>query len=152
MTNLQGKIEEHKKKFAEESARVRDEKGLAELRNEFLSRKKGCLTSLFEEMKSLSAAEKPRAGQLINEFKDHVQEKLALLGGERCVCELSLEVGVSVSAVSHQLRSLRTARLVTGRREGRHVHYRLADDHVVELVTAGFDHVREPAPGPVSTR
>ena len=59
MTNLKGKIEEYKKKFAEESARVRDEKGLAELRNEFLGRKKGCLTSLFEEMKGLSAAEKP---------------------------------------------------------------------------------------------
>jgi phenylalanyl-tRNA synthetase alpha chain len=82
MTNLKGKIEEYQKKFAEESARVRDEKDLAELRNEFLSRKKGCLTSLFEEMKSLSAAEKPGAGQLINEFKDYVQEKLALLGGE----------------------------------------------------------------------
>ena len=92
--------------------------------------------------------------ELFHQMSDPTRLRLllALLGGERCVCELSREVGVSVSAVSHQLRSLRTARLVTGRREGRHVHYRLADDHVVELVTAGFDHVREPAPGPVSTR
>ena len=80
MTNLKGKIEEYKKKFVEESARVGDEKGLAELRTEFLGRKKGCLLSLFEEMKGLSAAEKPGAGQLINEFKEDVQEKLALLG------------------------------------------------------------------------
>ena len=79
MTNLKGKIEEYKKKFAEESARIRDEKGLTELRNEFLGRKNGCLTSLFEDMKGLSAAEKPGAGLLINEFKDHVREKLALL-------------------------------------------------------------------------
>jgi phenylalanyl-tRNA synthetase alpha chain len=95
MTNLKGKIEEYKIKFAEESARVRDEKGLAELRNEFLSRKKGCLTSLFEEMKGLSAAEKPGAGQLINKFKDHVQEKLALLGGElsgRCRAARSVDL------------------------------------------------------------
>ena len=95
MTNLKGKIEEYKKKFADESARVRDEKGLAELRNEFLSRKKGCLTSLFEEMKGLSAAEKPGAGQLINEFKDHVQEKLALLDGElsgRCRAARSVDL------------------------------------------------------------
>lgn len=68
---------------------------------------------------------------------------LALLDGERCVCDLAGEASVSVSAVSHQLRSLRTARLVLGRREGRHVYYRLADDHVSVLVTAGLEHVRE---------
>ncbi len=81
MTSLKARIEEFTKKLGEESARVRDAKGLADLRNEFLSRKKGCLDSLFEEMKGLPAAEKPEAGELINAFKDHVQETIAALGG-----------------------------------------------------------------------
>jgi len=68
---------------------------------------------------------------------------LSLLRGERCVCDLAEGSEVSVSAVSHQLRSLRTSGLVKGRREGRHVFYGLADDHVEVLVTTGLEHVRE---------
>lgn len=68
---------------------------------------------------------------------------ICLLGEEKCVCELADQSDVSVSAVSHQLRSLRTARLVSGRREGRHVYYSLADDHVKALVSIGLEHVRE---------
>ena len=79
MTRLKARIEEFTKKLGEESARVRDAQGLADLRNEFLGRKKGCLTSLFEEMKGLPAAEKPEAGGLINAFKEHVQETIAAL-------------------------------------------------------------------------
>lgn len=67
----------------------------------------------------------------------------ALLRGERCVCELSGEVESSVSAVSHQLRLLRAGGLVGRRREGRHVYYSLADDHVEALMTMGLSHVRE---------
>ena len=66
-----------------------------------------------------------------------------LLDSEACVCDLSELVDVSVSAVSHQLRSLRTAGLVRGRREGRHVYYSLADDHVRILVSTGLEHIRE---------
>ena len=68
---------------------------------------------------------------------------ISLQGEETCVCELADKSDVSVSAVSHQLRSLRTARLVTGRREGRHIYYSLADDHVRALVSIGLEHVRE---------
>ncbi|OPL18919.1 MAG: hypothetical protein AVO35_03030 [Candidatus Aegiribacteria sp. MLS_C] len=68
---------------------------------------------------------------------------MALLRGETCVCDLSDGSGVSMSAVSHQLRSLRTARLVRSRREGRHVFYSLDDDHVEDLVRIGLEHVRE---------
>ncbi len=68
---------------------------------------------------------------------------ICLQGKETCVCELADNSDVSVSAVSHQLRSLRTARLVTGRREGRHIYYSLADDHVRALVSIGLEHVRE---------
>lgn len=68
---------------------------------------------------------------------------ISMFGGERCVCELAEKTDVSISAVSHQLRSLRTARLVRSRKKGRHVFYRLDDDHVRDLVSKGLEHVRE---------
>lgn len=68
---------------------------------------------------------------------------MSLFYGEKCVCELAEKTDVSVSAVSHQLRSLRTARLVRSRRKGRHVFYMLDDDHVKDLVSKGLEHVRE---------
>jgi ArsR family transcriptional regulator len=66
-----------------------------------------------------------------------------LLEGDICVCELAEAAGVSVSAVSHQLRILRSAGLVGRRKDGRHVYYSLADDHVRELLSIGLEHVRE---------
>jgi len=63
--------------------------------------------------------------------------------GSRCVCDLADEVGMSVSAVSHQLKNLRVAGLVSRRRDGRHIHYELADDHVRQLLTLGLEHIRE---------
>ncbi len=68
---------------------------------------------------------------------------MSMFGGEQCVCELAEKTDVSVSAVSHQLRSLRTARLVRSRKKGRHVFYMLDDDHVKDLVSKGLEHVRE---------
>jgi DNA-binding transcriptional ArsR family regulator len=65
----------------------------------------------------------------------------ALLGGELCVCDLAAVLGMTQSAVSHQLRLLRTLHLVTPRREGRIVYYSVADDHVAQLFSQGMDHV-----------
>jgi phenylalanyl-tRNA synthetase alpha chain len=79
MTRLKARIEEFTKKLGEDSGLVRDARGLADLRNEFLGRKKGCLGSLFEEMKNLPAAERPEAGGLINAFKERAQETIAAL-------------------------------------------------------------------------
>ncbi len=62
---------------------------------------------------------------------------------ELCVCDLSRTVGMSKSAVSHQLAALRASRLVTYRREGKHIYYRLADDHVRLIIECAFDHIRE---------
>jgi ArsR family transcriptional regulator len=67
----------------------------------------------------------------------------ALGQGELCVCDLASLSGISESATSHQLRLLRTLRLVRARREGRMVFYRLDDDHVVGLVAQGLQHVGE---------
>jgi DNA-binding transcriptional ArsR family regulator len=67
----------------------------------------------------------------------------ALSHGERCVCDLAELVGLSESAVSHQLRLLRTARLVRVRRTGRQAFYSLDDHHVVGLVHDTRRHVEE---------
>lgn len=67
----------------------------------------------------------------------------ALGHGELCVCDLTAVVGVSQSAVSHQLRVLRDRGLVTFRRDGQRALYRLADDHVRAFITIGLEHASE---------
>jgi len=67
----------------------------------------------------------------------------ALSHGERCVCDLAALVGQSESAVSHQLRLLRAARLVRARRAGRMAYYSLDDHHVVGLLHDTRKHVEE---------
>ena len=67
----------------------------------------------------------------------------ALRGGEMCVCDLAAVLGVSESAVSHQLRRLRESALVKNRREGPVLYYSLDDDHVADLLRLGLEHVRE---------
>ena len=69
----------------------------------------------------------------------------ALSHGERCVCDLATLVNISESAVSHQLRLLRTARLVKVRRVGRLAFYDLDDHHVIGLLHDTRKHVEEPA-------
>ena len=67
----------------------------------------------------------------------------ALNLAELCVCDLAAVVGISESAVSHQLRLLRAHRLVTFRKEGRIAYYRLLDQHINGLIDSAVDHVRE---------
>ncbi len=67
----------------------------------------------------------------------------ALAGGEMCVCDLAMFLGVSESAVSHQLRLLRQLHLVTNRRRGPVLYYRLSDHHVPQLIHLGLEHLRE---------
>lgn len=68
---------------------------------------------------------------------------LALASNELCVCDLAELLGVSQSAVSHQLRLLRAARIVRFRREGKMAIYALDDEHVRQLLAAGLEHARE---------
>ncbi|MGB8951842.1 MAG: phenylalanine--tRNA ligase subunit alpha [Candidatus Aminicenantales bacterium] len=74
------KIESYKEKFKENSARLKGAQSLQELRNLYLSRKRGHLTLLLEEMKSFKPEERPHAGQMINDLKQFLQERLNLLG------------------------------------------------------------------------
>ncbi len=68
----------------------------------------------------------------------------ALAHRSLCVCDLAAAVKVSESAVSHQLRILRSQRLVKYRREGRNVYYSLADQHIVSLYQEVAEHLQEP--------
>ena len=70
----------------------------------------------------------------------------ALLQGELCVCEISEIIGMSQSAVSHQLRKLKDLRLVKRRKHSKMVYYSLDDDHILGLITQGVDHVKEEFP------
>ncbi|MDQ3071226.1 MAG: metalloregulator ArsR/SmtB family transcription factor [Acidobacteriota bacterium] len=63
--------------------------------------------------------------------------------GERCVCDIATVVGMSESAVSHQLRLLRTTRLVRVRRAGRQAFYALDDHHIIGLLHDARRHVQE---------
>jgi ArsR family transcriptional regulator, lead/cadmium/zinc/bismuth-responsive transcriptional repressor len=67
----------------------------------------------------------------------------ALSAEELCVCDLSAALGLSQSATSHQLRTLRNLRLVKYRRAGRLVYYSLDDAHIERLFAQGIEHVRE---------
>ena len=62
---------------------------------------------------------------------------------EVCVCDLAAMLRLTESAVSHQLRLLRSLRLVRSRRDGRHIYYTLADQHIVKLFEQGLEHVQE---------
>src|SRR5829696_5249477 len=67
----------------------------------------------------------------------------ALAAGELCVCDIATIVGMSESAVSHQLRLLRSMRLVRTRRAGRQVFYTLDDQHILQLLRLAATHVEE---------
>ncbi len=69
----------------------------------------------------------------------------ALGTGEVCVNDLATAIGISESAVSHQLRLLRTMRLVRVRREGRMAYYAVDDQHILELLSQARTHVQEGA-------
>lgn len=68
---------------------------------------------------------------------------MALRGGEMCVCDLAAFLGISESAVSHQIRRLKDVALVKSRRDGQILYYSLDDHQVDELIRVGLDQVRE---------
>lgn len=85
------------------------------------------------------------ASALLKAVADPTRLRLlsALNTGELCVCDLAAVVGISESAVSHQLRLLRAHRLVAFRKEGRIAYYRLLDHHVTVLIGSALDHAGE---------
>ena len=83
--------------------------------------------------------------ELFKVFGDSTRVKIlcVLLEGEVCAGDLAAIVGMSPSAVSHQLRVLKTAHLVRSRREGKTIFYSPADDHVRTILAQGLDHAEE---------
>lgn len=83
--------------------------------------------------------------QLLKGFADETRLRILCLlrGREVCVHEIVDALDMSQSAISHQLRVLRDARLVSDRRDGRHVYYRLADEHVRDLLENALSHGAE---------
>lgn len=82
---------------------------------------------------------------LFKVFGDTTRIKMlyALMSQELCVADLADLIGVTQSAVSHQLRTLKQARLVKFRRDGKNVIYSLSDDHVYTMLTQGITHICE---------
>ncbi len=83
--------------------------------------------------------------ELYRIFGDSTRIKIlyVLFESELCVCDIAALLGMTVSAISHQLRILRGAKLVDYRREGKTVFYALADDHVRTILGQGMDHISE---------
>jgi DNA-binding transcriptional ArsR family regulator len=90
-------------------------------------------------------AELERLAALYKSFSDTTRVRLlcALVHDEMCVCDLAALLGMTKSAISHQLKTLRLANLVRFRREGQVVYYMLADAHVREILYMGAEHVTE---------
>ena len=83
--------------------------------------------------------------ELFRIFGDSTRVRIlyVLFESEMCVCDIAALLGLSQSAISHQLRPLKAARLVKSRREGKTVFYSLADDHVKTIIDQGLEHILE---------
>ena len=83
--------------------------------------------------------------ELFKVFGDSTRIRIlyVLFQSELCVCDLAEALQMTQSAISHQLKILKQAKLVTGRREGKSVFYALADDHVRSIINQGREHIVE---------
>lgn len=84
-------------------------------------------------------------GDFFRTFGDSTRVRIvsALTSGELCVCDIAAALDMTVSAISHQLRVLRQAKIVHTRRDGKQIFYSIADEHVGILFSVGLEHVRE---------
>jgi ArsR family transcriptional regulator len=78
-------------------------------------------------------------------FSDSTRVRIlwALSREEMCVCDIAVLLGMTKSAISHQLKSLRLANLVKYDKRGKEVYYSLADSHVKDIFEKGFEHIHE---------
>ena len=95
--------------------------------------------------KMITAEEANYVSELFKSLSDMTRVRIlfCLLGREMCVCDIQELVGVTQSAVSHQLRTLKQAGLVKYRREGKSLYYSIADDHVSTMLATGLEHISE---------
>ncbi len=83
--------------------------------------------------------------ELFKVFGDSTRIRIlfVLFEAEVCVCDLAEALGMTQSAVSHQLKILKQAKLVKNRRAGKSIFYSLADDHVRTMIGQGLEHIEE---------
>lgn len=83
--------------------------------------------------------------ELFKVFGDSTRIKIlwALDEAELCVCDIAFLLNMTQSAISHQLRALKQAKLVKNRREGKVIYYSLDDEHVKRIFEQGLTHIRE---------
>ncbi len=83
--------------------------------------------------------------ELFKIFGDSTRIRIlyVLFESEMCVCDIAALLNMSQSAISHQLRVLKQARLVKYRREGKSIFYSLADGHIQTILDQGFEHITE---------
>ena len=104
-----------------------------------------------EELLSVVRAQMPEEerlydlAELFKVFGDSTRIRIlfVLFEAEVCVCDLAAALGMTQSAVSHQLKILKQSKLVKSRREGKSIFYSLADSHVRTIIDQGLEHIGE---------
>ena len=96
------------------------------------------------QKESINDSEAQQVAEIFKLLGDTTRVKILQILSKRelCVCDIAAVVEMGQSAVSHQLRLLRNARLVRYRREGKMAWYSLDDEHVRSLLSQGIDHIR----------
>ena len=111
-----------------------------------------CDTNVIHNDVVLAVREKMPSGEplygvaeLFKVFGDSTRARIicALTIAEMCVCDIAAALGMSSSAISHQLRILKQARIVKNRRVGKVVYYHLSDEHITTIFNIAFEHVIE---------
>ena len=111
-----------------------------------------CQVNLIDEQRIIFAREKMPDEETLADIAEtfkllgdltRVRIIQALAASELCVCELAALLEMTSSAISHQLRLLRAAKIVRFRKDGKIVYYSLDDDHVRSLIADTLTHVRE---------
>ena len=97
------------------------------------------------KIKDMGEADLLELADLFKMFADSTRIKILydLFDGEKNVGEICEDIEMNQSAVSHQLKALKTAKLVKSRRDGKAIYYSLDDDHVKTIIAMGKEHVEE---------
>ena len=114
-----------------------------ESQNEFIHVHEAVVAKVSQEMPSEDVLFD--LSELFKVFGDSTRIRIltVLRRHEMCVCDLATILSMNQSAISHQLRILKQARLISARREGKQVFYSLADDHVHQLLDTAIRHIAE---------
>ena len=99
----------------------------------------------YPELKDVPEEELIDLAELFKMFADSTRIKILydLFQGEKNVTEICNDLEMNQSAISHQLKILRTSKLIKARRDGKMMLYSLADEHVKTIIAMGMDHVEE---------